>query len=85
MSAVVLCAHPILRTPTPAKRPQVRLHKIFKLYNSDLEREMRCKMKNGLGRNVNGPTRPIGHPPQIRKCDCTKYIILIWRGKCGVN
>ena len=38
----------------------------IQIYNSDLEREMLCKMKYGLGWNVNGPTRPIGHPPQIR-------------------
>jgi len=29
------------------------LHMLFKLYSSDLEREMRRKMKNGLG--WNGP------------------------------
>ena len=42
--------HPPYRAPSP--NPQVRLHKIFKLYNSDLEREMLCKMKNGLRRKV---------------------------------
>ena len=52
-------------------------------------------MKNGLGRNVNSPTRPSDtlreahcKVPEIHEGDCVSYsvhVVRIWRGKCGAK
>ena len=73
---VMSIAPPDLWAPSPAKRPRRRLHMLLKLYNSDLEREMRCKDENGLGCDVNAGLKPLAQYMEALRAGATSPLLV---------